>query len=135
MKMDNTITTSGRETSFGSWIRQVFVWLFVGLLLAFFVAFNTPPAYGWTGLGAFIVTILALVGMWKAKGTGGKAVMFLIFTAAMGYSINYIAYYYSAEDVVTALFTTSGIFLGPSSSRRPSGATPSEPSSASPCSA
>ncbi|ASJ08027.1 hypothetical protein A3L11_01805 [Thermococcus siculi] len=110
--MDKTTQVLEREVSFGSWVKQVFAWLFVGLLLAFFVAFNTPPAYGWAGLGAFVVTILALVGMWKAKGTGGKAVMFLIFTAAMGYSINYIAYYYAVEDVVTALFTTSGIFLG-----------------------
>jgi len=107
-----TVSKSAQRISFGSWVRQVFVWLFVGLLVAFFVAFNTPLIYGWAGLGAFIVTILALVGMWKAKGAGGKAVMFLIFTAAMGYSMNYIAHYYSLEDVVTALFTTSGIFLG-----------------------
>jgi len=107
-----TVSKSAQRISFGSWVRQVFVWLFVGLLVAFFVAFNTPLIYGWAGLGAFIVTILALVGMWKAKGAGGKAVMFLIFTAAMGYSMNYIAHYYSLEDVVTALFTTSGIIPG-----------------------
>ena len=101
-----------KRTSFGAWVRQVFLWLFIGLLVAFFVAYRTPPAYGWAGFGAFIVTILALLGMWKARGTGAKAVMYLIFTAAMGYSINYIAYYYSVEDVINALFITSGIFFG-----------------------
>ena len=103
---------AGNRPSFGSWVRQVFAWLFIGLLLAFLVAYRTPPAVGWAGLGAFIVTILVLAGMWMARSNGGRAVMYLIFTAAMGYSINYIAYYYSIEDVVTALFITSGIFLG-----------------------
>lgn len=103
---------AGNRPSFGLWVRQVFAWLFIGLLLAFLVAYRTPPAVGWAGLGAFIGTILALAGMWMARGNGGRAVMYLIFTAAMGYSINYIAYYYSIEDVVTALFITSGIFLG-----------------------
>ena len=103
---------AGNRPSFGSWVRQVLAWLFIGLLLAFLVAYRTPPAVGWAGLGAFIVTILVLAGMWMARSNGGRAVMYLIFTAAMGYSINYIAYYYSIEDVVTALFITSGIFLG-----------------------
>jgi FtsH-binding integral membrane protein len=103
---------SGMERgSFGSWVRSVFVWLFVGLLLAFFVAYRTPVSLGWRGFMAFFVMIFAMVGMWKAQGAG-KALFYLLFTASMGYSMNYIAHYYSSQDVSVALLTTSGIFLG-----------------------
>lgn len=111
---------------FSAILRQVYLWLAVGLLLGFGVAMGIGQqlAAGQPDVTAFVLnpvvmfgSIIAYIGIGfafypvvrRASTTAG-AVLYLVFTAIFGLMISTIFIQYTASSIATAFLATVGMF-------------------------
>jgi len=124
--------TYARGIDLGAVMRQVYLWLAVGLSIGFGVAFAlgrallnaeaTGVATGVAGLvlnpAAIIVSLLvyivigfAFYPVVRRAPIGVGAVLYMLFAAIFGFFISTIFLYYSVQEIALAFATTAGMFL------------------------
>ncbi|HWI21148.1 MAG TPA: Bax inhibitor-1/YccA family protein [Baekduia sp.] len=114
----------GRSDTGIAFLRQVFSWMFLGLLVTTAIAvyfsetaavvdyFNDNPAMLFVLIGAQLVTVFALsLGINKISA-GVAATMFLVYSALTGVTFALLLQVYTTGSVVGATAGAAGVFGG-----------------------